>query len=135
MTEKHGSREDIMKPLDTMSIEEMNREMCERFGLCYHEIFHSPGIRGPRWKCNCGTNIYNEESLKDHLNPDFSADSVRLLREMRKGMRFDDFFEYLLPVDTCRAYRTTAYDLLYYVLDPTGVLLWKAVELMRGREK
>lgn len=89
------------KQISEMGREEVNRELCERLGLCWHEwnskdskdaIVRSKIVGGSGRVCQlCGIDI----NSKDRVDPPkFFSDSgkVMLLREMRKSDNWNRFY-------------------------------------------
>jgi hypothetical protein len=65
------------------NIEQMNKEVAEWLGICWHEFGKTTG-----YCINCGHNVPDTED-----NPDFSqgAGIIRLLKEMMKQEDWEDF--------------------------------------------
>jgi hypothetical protein len=71
-----------------MTRDEVNRRICEKLGICWHEAVIYDG-------CSCGfsTLTFLTAHLETHPNPDFFSDAgkVQLLREMGKLENWQDF--------------------------------------------
>jgi hypothetical protein len=94
---------------------DLNRELAELLGVP-HYSWKTKGMDGKDYI---------------HSDPDFISDPRLVLREMRKRKDWDEFFAYLLPVGYNLSYRESAYVLVDYITDTTGLLAKAAVEWLR----
>jgi hypothetical protein len=75
-----------------MTNEEANKYLCEKLGLCWHEIERT---WGEYYQCSCSKHKVLYEDLLKHSNPNFSTDAgaVQLLRLMMKRVDWWRFIE------------------------------------------
>ena len=106
----------------------LNREICEKLGICWHE-WDTPTLQGQMFTCElCG-----EWSEKPY-HPDFAADpgKIQLLREMVKREDFPLFMARLMYMgDSVEGIDWDHNIDIDYILDTTGLLALAARDFMR----
>jgi hypothetical protein len=116
--------------------EELNKELCELLGICWHEEVPTDPVEYRL--CTCGVHIENLMFLQGHCkqsNPDFTTDSgkVQLLREMEKRKDSYGFFLYNGEVKTSWDGRDLYNISVDYLLDNTGKLAIAARDFLKGQ--
>lgn len=112
------------KQIKEMSKEEVNQELCEKLGLCWHEP-----VRTAQWPPPLD---YVCRKCSEHIpkNPDFFSDlgKVMLLREMMKRKDWRGFISVI--GDNCCEFSELV-ELKYILID--GLLAKAALEWLRRK--
>lgn len=125
-----------MKPIPEMTRDEINRELCERLGLQWHETDCTTIVSGTL-ACKCGVINCGK------INPDFYSDpgKVPLLREMAKRADNAKFKLFLWKKAGWLIFTGT--ELLSglilgipysYLYDPDGLFAITALEFLRKEQ-
>lgn len=103
---------------------DINKKLCQHLGICWHEY----PLTG---RCACIKCGYSGSDV----NPDFTADPLRLLREVKKLKNFDQFIAYLngFSLDEDGDLINDAIP-IGYILYHDGALAQKALEWFEGKE-
>ena len=112
------------------NIEQMNKEVAEWLGICWHEFGKTTG-----YCINCGHNVPDTED-----NPDFSqgAGIVRLLKEMKGKLDEREWARLIWRVGYCHmgmAYGDVRYLVDYEVITTPGKLLDAVAEWIKEHPK
>ena len=107
----------------------LNRELHEEFGYCWHEWEWSSENGQGAWKCRkCG-----KLSLERNDNPDYVADPRLVIREMMKREDWSAFCDQIGHSYATHETKAAAYDYIYlfYILDTTGKLAQLALDWLK----
>jgi hypothetical protein len=115
---------------------DINKELAELLGLCWHEYDHWEG----RYQvCRCGVKHFYSDKPVDWANPDFASDSgkIELLRLMMKREDWSKFAVYIWDAEVVinsQVIPQVAITIIY-ITNTTGRLAQAAVEFLKGQNK
>jgi len=122
--------------------EELNKELCQLLGICWHEHKCTKVDGGFSWVCGKCRDVYPFEDGSLLSNPDFTSDSgkIQLLREMRRRDDWVGFIEKVGMIHHPPHSQSRGRETIYYIedfdiLDRTGLLAIAAKDFLKGQKE